>query len=686
MGTEPPTTLGHFAKNGQMFRRPFSMHEVNREPFILPIPLGWDENDAALFRQWVIEFDELKGTSFQLEDIPTVPDSGSAALVAGVSLLRDLAVQGWSICDTGSGKISITPAAAFNDVLAEKERVRAQEAIKRNEQMLKPSVRAFIKRMEAPREHNGKFVSIFSVMRDGEELARSLADQVKDSDDPKQLRNIVDPYVSIVNSVDKCPHTGLRLLEIWRYFRLTWSNQYQNTPGRTMQILIRDRAAPCHPIIGISSLGSPVIQIANRDTWIGWQAEQVVSDFKDYPTNEKISWIKNRLNDRQGEIYSIDLINDGLFSKKLWKEPKESTVAALEKESTWCKEAHYRLSTRSSFRTIDPQDLGAWEDRSQTSLFRSRRCGELAKLLRSKMELLPCFEPEASCEVLRELLEKPGPKRALGEVAKRAKADAVGTEIADLTVCGSVAPYNELIGGKLVAMLSVSPTVVRAYKERYRNHPGNIVSSVAGRPIYRRSNLVYIGTTSLYGSGSSQYNRLWLGEEVLGSSGNIKYQKLGYTRSFGTSHFSSKTMKALVTLVEQSDNGIRVNSIFGEGVNPTMRRIRQGLSILGWPAERLLQHGRQRILYGVSLVSNLSNYLLGMDVDPNYLFSVEQWDDTDRIASWWYDRWLFRRCQRPEVLKRLAESSLRLPVVHRARVTLPPSSLESGLQQLPFES
>jgi hypothetical protein len=43
---------------------------------------------------------------------------------------------------------------------------------------------------------------------------------------------------------------------------------------------------------------------------------------------------------------------------------------------------------------------------------------------------------------------------------RQAKASRVGTTIADLTVCGAVPPYNEILGGKLVAAMIGSPEVV----------------------------------------------------------------------------------------------------------------------------------------------------------------------------------------------------------------------------------
>src|SRR3712207_7717667 len=55
-----------------------------------------------------------------------------------------------------------------------------------------------------------------------------------------------------------------------------------------------------------------------------------------------------------------------------------------------------------------------------------------------------------------------------------------------------------------------------------------------------------------------------------------------YTTLF-RSHFTASTVDALVTLVQQSSNGQRVNSIFGEGVSPKLRKVRHGLDELNLP-------------------------------------------------------------------------------------------------------
>jgi hypothetical protein len=221
-------------------------------------------------------------------------------------------------------------------------------------------------------------------------------------------------------------------------------------------------------------------------------------------------------------------------------------------------------------------------------------------------------------------------------------------------------------------MLAVSPTVVRAYHDRYGLYAGEIASSMAGRPIVRRNRLAYVGTTSLYGSQSSQYNRLSMPGNVLGGDKPIEFKQLGRSRSFGTSHLSARSVDALVRLAEQTANGVRVNSIFGEGVSPKLRKVRHGLDLLGWPSDRLLQHGRQRLIYGVSLVTNLLPYLIGVDSDPKYRFRVNTAGDTDKIVAWWLSRWADRRLGSAEILERVAShTSVDRPVVHGARVRLP---------------
>src|SRR5262249_30493211 len=152
---------------------------------------------------------------------------------------------------------------------------------------------------------------------------------------------------------------------------------------------------------------------------------------------------------------------------------------------------------------------------------------------------------------------------------------------------------------------------------------------------------------------------------------DIEFQQLGRSRSFGTSHLSDAAVSALVRLSEQSRTGVRVNSIFGEGVNPKLRKVRDGLDLLGWPSGVLLQHRRQRIVYGVPLVTNPLPYLMCLDSEPRYRYNRQIRDDERRIAQWWTDRWFVMRAQSRDVLAAIEHHRLDWPVSHGARVNLP---------------
>lgn len=592
------------------------------------------------------------------------PVIGDPAMDAALNVLADLVAQGWCLRVRG-GSLSVRPPTVEADPIAEKERVRRQELLKRDEQLATPSVRRFIERMERPRECGGKFVSIFSLMRDGAELAESLRSKGANA-------KAIDPYVQVISSGDRCEHTGLRLLDVWRYFRHTWTNQLTSTPGRTMSILVRDRAAPCHPVIGIAAIGSAIVQIAKRDDWIGWQPQHVVRHLEENPSLTWARWLMRRMEECLDGIHLVDLIEDGLYWPRLWEEPSEDSIDKLKKEASERRRDHERFARRSDFTGLDGSaDADAWVERAEADLFRSKRCLALAELLRARQALIPHLTPRPTRSGLQSALGDRGARRAILVILRRAKADAVGTEIADLTVCGAIPPYNALVGGKLVSMLAVSPTVVSEYHKRYSSYASQIASSLAGKPVRRRSNLVYVGTTSLYGSSASQYNRLKLPVDVLDTREEIVFRRLGQSRSFGTSHLSAASVKALVQLAEQSRTGARVNSIFGEGVNPKLRKIRHALDILDWPSDELLRHRRPRIVYGVALVDNLLPYLLGIDREPHYLFRRNVADDTERICAWWYGRWLRKRILSEDVLRSIERHHLIRPVRHGARVTLP---------------
>ena len=107
-------------------------------------------------------------------------------------------------------------------------------------------------------------------------------------------------------------------------------------------------------------------------------------------------------------------------------------------------------------------------------------------------------------------------------------------------------------------------------------------------------------------------------------------------------------------------------------MSPKFRKIRDGLDALNLPADVLLKHGRQRIVYGVPVARNLREFLLGMDDEPEYFFDMDDPSRSTReIGCWWAERWLGKRLESDDVLARVEEHTLVRPIRHGARVVLP---------------
>jgi Domain of unknown function (DUF4338) len=581
-------------------------------------------------------------------------------LAAAAHTLIDLVDQGWTItCDEAGPMLS--PPTTNGDRQIEKARIRQQEHVRRDEQLRKPSVRSFIESMERAHRHGDDIVSVFNLMRDG----RDLTDALASAEDPT---TVIEPYVQVVDN-STCELTGFHLHDIWRYFRHTWSNAYATVPGRSMPILIRDAATNYHAVIGLASVSSPVVQIAERDTWMGWETDKFLASMEAEPTEKVGQWLAQRIQTQIDEIYVADLVRDGVLEPSHANVVTADTIARLKADAERYRQKHHRAS---AIRVVHNIKSDSWVEKAETYLFRSKRSAALAEALEIATCLGQHFGGEASALVgLEKALKNPQARAQIRRVIRRARGERVGTVVADLTVCGAVAPYNALAAGKLVGALAVSPKVLTAYRAKY-SRASEIASAMAGRAIEREARLSFIGTTSLYGTGSSQYNRLFWPTTVMGGTTEAKmgFFELGRSRSFGTSHFSEETVHALVRLSQLNGSLVRVNSIFGEGVSPRLRKVRHGLAALGWPANELLKHGRERILYGVPLVNNLREFSLGIDQEPDYLIDPDLEDSDGKVTAWWLDRWALRRAAQPVVQESMRSHRLVHPIQHGARVPL----------------
>ena len=598
-----------------------------------------------------------------------------ARFIAAAHVACDLARQGWRI-RFDEDRLSFATPLRLGELGEEKKRVRRQLAMGRDEQLCGEAVQKFLRKMETRRHYHGEPISITSLMRDGPKLAEVLR-RARSLPDPtarqQALRAVIQPYLQEVREGDRCPHTGLALRDIWRYFRHTWVTPYRSTPGRNLDLLIRDAAAPHHPVIGIASIISSAAQIRIRDREIGWDPASVLQSIQEEPTLEWARWLRETWRRSWDEVFIIDFLEDGLFTIADVQRPTKPLLSKLLEYSKARRREHERFAKGSHHKGVLPvNDDGEpdWEQRARTALYKSKRALRVSELLRAQMAIEALLRAP-TVQALGSVAATAEGRWAIKHLARRSKADKMGVAIADIGVCGAIAPYTHVLGGKLVTMLMMSPELHAVYDRKYRDAHSVIASSNAGRPIVRGTDLALLMTTSLYGAGSSQYNRVRLPCERAGGppTERVIYERLGLTDGYGTSQFSDETVEALALVVSQELDGQRNNSFFGEGSSPRLRKVREGLDRLELDSATILKHGSPKVVYAISLARNLRRFLLGLDESPDYLLPQ---DDpirrTREIASWWCARWLSMRVEKDEILARVQRESLLEFGHHGARI------------------
>ncbi len=595
------------------------------------------------------------------------------------SALLDLLGTGWKIRIVERAVQLEAPIEELNDPGAYKNGVRRSHRLEREDQLADSSVREFVRRMESHQLTSKGWHSIFSVMRDGERLAKRLREVLSETDYARQsefLRAIIDPYLEMVTDDGICSQTGLLLRDIWRYFRYTWVNSYKSLPGRSMSLLVRDRAAPNHPVIGIAALGSSVAQQRVRDIWIGWDQDGILERLTKTPNEEHARWLLISLEDLISGIYVKDLLAEGKCTRAEIERPSPGIIERLEDEGRRAISEHHLFPEASAHKASNKKGRTAanWEAQASTSLFRGKRCATLAKLLRIRLIFRNSGLLTGSSTELRTSMASSSVRNAVAQLVRLIKAQRLGIDMMDITVCGAIAPYNILLGGKLICMLLCSSEVVRFYNARYSEHESVIASSMAGRSVVRHPKLVLLGTTSLFGVGSSQYNRVRIPcERVGGQEGErVTYTELGRSEGYGSFHFGELTVSLGDTLLARRGQGRRVNSIFGEGVNPRMRKLREAFDYMHLPSDEILRHRNVRVVYGIALAKNFREVLLGLEDRAHYLIPTSlQLERTKQIADYWRERWLKARIGRPGILETVEQHTLTHPVRHGARVVLP---------------
>lgn len=590
-----------------------------------------------------------------------IDDGDSVELRATSLLVADLSEQGWRIGLSAEGIVFEPPGLARGKGTVDDVKARVQRTLRvgRDRQLQEPSVKAFVARMEKPSPGpGGRKYSVLDLIDNGSKLAEALAAvrALPEDQRPGAAGAVVDPVIEICEADARCAMTGLPLIDVWRYFRHTWSHEYRSIPGRQMMVLVRNAARPLRPVMGIAMLASPVMRLGARDAWIGWlrPAAQDLVERKLWRPAAFAKALSERL-----EASIRDLRWDDLASAEEIEAPTEAVVFRLQQKAygaAYQREVALREAygeRRGGDAPVKPvvKRSGAeadWKAASEDLLFVRKRAESLAELLYAKLVLweFDLTGRRAAREVAR-LFESKRGQRAIDIALTEFRKAGLSSRIADVSVCGAVHPYNELLGGKLVALLLCSQEVRDAYAKRYGSHVSVIASQMAGRPIYKPADLRILTTTSLYGVGSSQYNRLILkAADHKGLRHDLRWSDIGrsLTGGYGTLHLSQETVQALRTMGERRHEARRVNNRFGEGTSPRLRQIREGLDALGVESDQVLHHATPRIFYACELEPRARASLLQTtSAPPKRVPSVKA------LAEAWRRRWLLSRIDNREV-------------------------------------
>jgi hypothetical protein len=184
--------------------------------------------------------------------------------------------------------------------------------------------------MERRQYYRNEWVSIYSLMRDGSELAEGLR-RVRAYAGPTASEHCATssiPYVQLVDDARR-EQTGFLLKEIWRYFATRGLQPIKAFPaemcGSSFEIVRRSITLSSE----FAALGSAIVQLTVRDQWIGWNRDAFLRWAKENQSELLANWVWSSLNGLMAGIYTADLIEKQIISQHQIDEPNDATIAKL---------------------------------------------------------------------------------------------------------------------------------------------------------------------------------------------------------------------------------------------------------------------------------------------------------------------------------------------------------------------
>ncbi len=211
--------------------------------------------------------------------------------------------------------------------------------------------------------------------------------------------------------------------------------------------------------------------------------------------------------------------------------------------------------------------------------------------------------------------------------------------VMDAYVVGSLPPYSQLIGAKLVAALMGSQEVKSAYERKYLGLQAVISEKES------RARLALLTTTSALGR-SSVYNRLSIPD-------GPQFIRIGVTKGFGHFHLSGEIFELLRSYLAAQGHPYASGHRFGMGPNWKLRVARAALEDVGLDGNAVLKHGIEREVYAIPLATNWKELLMGQHKNMHSCALP-----ASEIAVFCLRRWIVPRANRDKRYKRFARRTV----------------------------
>ena len=186
---------------------------------------------------------------------------------------------------------------------------------------------------------------------------------------------------------------------------------------------------------------------------------------------------------------------------------------------------------------------------------------------------------------------------------------------------GALPPYNDLIGGKMVALAVTSKEISEIYTKKYSSQ----LTLLKNRKI--DPDLLFITTTSAFGR-SSIYNRLKYHDEIVAKS-------LGFTKGVGTFHIPENLYSDILEYLDFI--GLNTERAFGTGPSRRIKLLSTGFRNLGLP--NFTFHNIKREFFLFPLVKNLELVISNKEAPVYFNRSLED------LQKFWMQRWCIPRSE-----------------------------------------